>query len=201
MNMYSSHDRAELMPLPKSPAAATGDDRDLQPKPSGGGAAAVEVAAHKPDVDRVGREHRPVWRAQPVGLTRLGPLGRLRRRCWDVGIDPGDSKRASADDLDAVRRADRALEQLHALSGPDDGRVDLQTPERHGPQKLVRDARQRQPGTIEPLELPHQQRGRGAAVLGARVPRAPRELGGADQVAILDEDGLVAGCRGHGGTR
>jgi hypothetical protein len=27
------------------------------------------------------------------------------------------------------------------------------------------------------------------------------KLGGADQLAILDEHGVVAVCRGHGGTR
>ena len=111
----------------------------------------------------------------PWGGSRLRAGARRDRR----GRDP---KRASADDLDAVRRTDGALEQLHALSGPDDVRVDLQVA-RAEPAAETRRSRERAPGRRPPRRSNARiSRAAGAPPCCAPGSHGPaRELGGTDR--------------------
>ena len=164
------------MPLPKSPAAA---------RREAGWAARRRPAARADGTTRwrgrrrtrrrrngspsVGGEHRPCGgrsrsRARPraraagggstVRRTSLGRHDPQRPGAHHlvpsgVGIAPSSS---------CTRRPGRPL------------RADVEIPERNRTQELVGDARDHQLGAVERLERAHDQRGRGAAVLG-RDPR------------------------------
>ena len=103
----------------------------------------------------------------------FGPRGRRRALAGaGAGIGRLDLERSSAHDLDAVHE-DRALQQLDPAPRADYFGLDLEWADRYGTEKLVGDASQAQPvRRRESLERPHQQRRRGAAVLGRSDPTA-----------------------------
>jgi hypothetical protein len=78
-------------------------------------------------------------------------------------------------------------------------RLDAQRHERHGPQQLDREPRDLRRRGFEPLDEVREERGRRAAVLRVRVPRAAREVGRHETVAVRVEHGIGELDVGHAG--
>ena len=150
----------------------------------------------------------------------LGAGGRRteRLRARSIRIGALDLQRPRAHDLEPAGGADGGLQELDATPGAHHLRAHLELSERHRSQELVGDAADREPLTCRPagrsasglavpgraravrlqvLERAHQQRRRGAAVLGGRVPRTASQLG-RDESSISGEE--YRRLR-HGGTR
>jgi hypothetical protein len=90
-----------------------------------------------------------------------------------LGADP---QRGRPHDL-LVVRAQRRLDQLHALAVAQDARAQLERRERHRPQQLVRDPHDVQRDDArDALDGARDQRRGRAAVLRPGVPRTARQL-------------------------
>ena len=166
----------------------------------------MKRALDEPDLDRVGREHRPVRSSRQSfarrSRARAAAAAELVRR--DVGDRRGRIRSARARTT-SVPSASRIAPSSSCtrLPGPDDLASTSQLPERDRAQELVGDAGDRQPvEPSRPLERAHQQRRRARRRAARPGPTVRARARWRRSVAPSWTKTTVA-CwlRGHGGTR
>jgi hypothetical protein len=173
-----------------------GDERHPHPQPDGRRSRLPEAAGDEPVLDRgveadvdAGREEGDLAAVDRARRRRRVRLARARRQRHLRGPQPPGARahhRAAA-----AGGGERRLAELDAAAraGHLGGRG--QRRDRDRPEQLERDAPEPLSfAALEPLERAPEQGGRRPAVLCVRVPRAARQLGGAQHLAV----GLVEGA-------